>query len=188
MSVQNSEYVYAPVYVIDKYKTAKTGEKVYKLVSDNLYMKVGTDEQLGLQYYIPVPKLGIPGKMIEFGDQSLLETNTPMAYKRKSIPYNNEIEARDYVVSILNGDTDRTEVIESIKKESESNNRGLTTDVLVEMEKKQRTGGMQTIGINSINNTEANDMDNAEMLKLYKEQQASKNRTNNNSEKKCDIT
>ena len=93
-----------------------------------------------------------------------------------------------YAMQHIGGDTDRTEVIESIKKESESNNRGLTTDVLVEMEKKQRTGGMQTIGINSINNTEANDMDNAEMLKLYKEQQASKNRTNNNSEKKCDIT
>ena len=148
MSVQNSEYVYAPVYVIDKYKTAKTGEKVYKLVSDNLYMKVGTDEQLGLQYYIPVPKLGIPGKMIEFGDQSLLETNTPVVYKRKNIPYNNELEARDYVISVLNGDTDRSEVVERIKKEDEAkadSKRGLTTDVLVEMSKKQRTGGMQTV-------------------------------------------
>jgi predicted kinase len=148
MSVQNSEYVYVPIYVIDKYKTAKTGEKVYRLASDNLYMKVGTDKQLGLQYYIPVPKLGIPGKMIEFGDQSLLETNIPIVYKRRYIPYNNELEARDYVINILNGDTNRAEVIESIKKEDEAkadSKRGLTTDVLVEMSKKQRTGGMQTV-------------------------------------------
>ncbi|MAG52673.1 MAG: hypothetical protein CMH62_01785, partial [Nanoarchaeota archaeon] len=43
-----------------------------------------------------------------------------------------------------------------------------------------------TVDINSINNSEANIMDNQEMVKMYKEYQAAKNRTDNNSEKKCD--
>ena len=88
-------------------------------------------------------------------------------------------------------------ITESLSKEIYEKERGdlnddpyapkeITFEVAKEYWERYKRAGerFSDISINSTENTE--EFDKETMLKLYKEQQAAKNRTDNNSEKKCE--
>ena len=104
MMVQNAEYIYSPVYIRTKLGWKAKTEFLYKFVG----------ERNGKRYYIPVSKLGIPTKIFELGDKSLVHYDPYFTIKGdarytdvEGNPfYTSEEEAMRYVEGVLNGDID----------------------------------------------------------------------------------
>tara|TARA_Y100000310_G_scaffold266962_1_gene278700 strand:- start:824 stop:2170 length:1347 start_codon:yes stop_codon:yes gene_type:complete len=120
-NVRNSQYVYVKIYK-KIHRGKDTGN--YRLVSDAIYMQYGEDPSTGKLYWIPVPRTSLPGKLMEFGTKSILDSNSP--YK-KAFPFSSEQEAMDYVDSVLNGDVNRQKVLDKIEDTQEKGSKEITS-------------------------------------------------------------
>ncbi|QDP46414.1 MAG: hypothetical protein GOVbin1709_76 [Prokaryotic dsDNA virus sp.] len=117
-NVRNSQYVYVPIY---KKITRGKNKGNWVLVSDVLYMQYGEDPSTGKLYWIPVSRTSLPGKLMEFGTKSILDTNDPY---REAFPFSNEQEAMDYIDGVLNGDIDRQQVLDEIEDTQQASKQG----------------------------------------------------------------